>query len=82
LAVFTVTRVFGARRKWLEAGTIASLSSWFLFAAIVASNRPPQEGLFAAFMAGFVTFRHKRNFAILFQAWRAQRDRAIATEER
>ena len=82
LAVFAVTRVWGARRRWLEAGTIASLSAWFLFATVVAANRPPQEALLAALMAGFVTFRHKKNFIILIHAWRAQRERIAAAEER
>jgi glycerol-3-phosphate acyltransferase PlsY len=82
LAIFTVLRVSGAKRRWLEAGTIASLSSWFLFAAIVASLRPPQEAWLAALMAGLVTFRHKKNFAVLFSAWRSQRERIATAEER
>lgn len=81
LAVFTAARISGAKRKVLEAGTIASLSTWFLFATIVASTRPPQEALFAAAMAAFVTYRHKSNFGILINAWREQRERPVATAE-
>jgi glycerol-3-phosphate acyltransferase PlsY len=82
LAVFTTLRIWGAKRRWIEAGAISSLSSWYLFAAIVASTRPPQDALLAAVMAGFLTYRHKKNFAILFNAWRAQRERTVAAEER
>jgi glycerol-3-phosphate acyltransferase PlsY len=72
LGYFIVARVTGAKRKWREAGTLASLSSWLLFAGAVAVTRPGDEALFAAAMAAFVTWRHKKNFANLFGASRAQ----------
>jgi glycerol-3-phosphate acyltransferase PlsY len=71
LVYFVAVRVTGAKRKWLEAGTIASLTSWLLFACLVAFLRPVEEAWFAAAMAAFVTWRHKKNFANLFGAWRA-----------
>jgi glycerol-3-phosphate acyltransferase PlsY len=82
LAFFTALRITGARRKWIEAGTRASLTTWFLFAAAVAVMHTQQEALFAALMAVFVTWRHKKNFIVLFNAWREQRTlTAPATEE-
>jgi glycerol-3-phosphate acyltransferase PlsY len=81
LVLFTALRVTGSKRRWIEAGTIASLTTWFVFAAAVAMLATKPEALFAAGMAAFVTWRHKRNFSILFSAWRAQRDPALSNSE-
>jgi glycerol-3-phosphate acyltransferase PlsY len=81
VAVFLAARLTGCRRKWLEAGTIASVSTSFLFATLVAALRSPQEALLAAAMAAFIAFRHKKNFGNLVHAWRAQRDRPLAASE-
>ncbi|MBM3775322.1 MAG: glycerol-3-phosphate acyltransferase [Acidobacteria bacterium] len=65
LAVYTLARVAGARRKWVEAGTIASLGSIVWFTLLLLVVRGPAEALPAAVLTVFVAWRHKRNFQIL-----------------
>lgn len=65
LAVFTVLRVAGAKRKWLEAGTIASLTSWTVFTVLMAVAGSPQDALYSMLMTLFLAWRHKSNFRIL-----------------
>jgi glycerol-3-phosphate acyltransferase PlsY len=78
LAVFTGLRVTGAKRHWIEAGTIASLASWYLFAVLLTFTASQQEVACAAVMAAFVTWRHKKNFQILVSGLREQRSRSMA----
>ncbi len=63
--VFAVVRVTGARRKWVEAGTIASLGTWILFTGFMLVFEGRQDTLNAVLMTLFLAWRHKNNFRIL-----------------
>ncbi len=65
LLVFTVLRVTGSKRRWLEAGTISSLSSWLLFTALMAAFGSRQDAMNSAVMTVFLSWRHRSNFRIL-----------------
>lgn len=65
LTFFTVLRVTGSKRRWLEAGTIASLSSWLLFTALMAAFGSRQDTVNSAVMTIFLSWRHRSNFRIL-----------------
>ncbi|HEV2231805.1 MAG TPA: glycerol-3-phosphate acyltransferase [Terriglobia bacterium] len=66
LLVFAVIRVTGGRLKWREAGTIASLSTWLIFALVIFFFIGPRQGLYAGLMTLILALRHKRNFKNLF----------------
>ena len=66
LLVFAVIRITGGRLKWREAGTIASLSTWLIFALVIFFFIGPREGLYAGLMTLILALRHKRNFKNLF----------------
>ncbi len=61
LAFFAALRVGGSRRKWREAGAIASLSSWALFTALAAIRFSRPEAVLAALMTLFLAWRHQQN---------------------
>jgi glycerol-3-phosphate acyltransferase PlsY len=65
IPVYAVLRVTGAKRKWLEAGTIASLSSWALFALLLLIFEQRQNAAYAAVMLAILAWRHKKNFQIM-----------------
>ena len=65
LLVFTVLRVTGSKRRWLEAGTIASLSSWLLFTALMAVFGSDHDMVHSALMTLLLSWRHRSNFRIL-----------------
>lgn len=66
LLVFVVIRVTGSRLKWREAGTIASLSTWLIFALVIFFFIGPWEGIYAGLMTLILSLRHKKNFKNLF----------------
>ena len=70
LGVFVVIRVCGARLKWREAGTIASLSTWMIFALVMFAMVSPWDGIYAGLMTLLLALRHKKNFQNLFSGAR------------
>jgi len=66
LLVFAVIRITGGRLKWREAGTIASMSTWAIFALVIFFFISPQEGIYAGVMTLILALRHKKNFKNLF----------------
>lgn len=73
LAFYTVMRITGSRRKWVEAGTIASLGTWVVFTFLMFFVLGPKHAAGAALMTAFVAWRHKKNFQILTGAVQPQR---------
>lgn len=61
LAVFFVLRILGSRRKWPEAGAIASVSTWVFFSLILGLYESPLAARNAALMTVFLAWRHKSN---------------------
>ena len=61
LGFFAVVRVGGSKRRWKEAGAIASIASWMGFTAlaVVVFSRP--EAALAALMTLFLAWRHQQN---------------------
>ncbi len=68
LFFFASVRVTGSKRKWVEAGTIASLTSWLLFTLLMLAFKTTQDAVCAAGMTLFLAWRHKKNFQILARA--------------
>jgi len=66
LLVFAMIRVTGGRLKWREAGTIASMSTWAIFALVIFFFVSPLEGIYAGVMTLILALRHKKNFRNLF----------------
>ncbi len=66
LAFFAATRVLGGKNKWREAGTIASMSTWALFTALLWIFGGIEGGALATAMTLFLGWRHKSNFQRLF----------------
>ncbi len=62
LAYFVVARVTGSRLKWPEAGAMASMSTWVVFAILMLAFVSPQDALYAALLTLFLGWRHKKNF--------------------
>ncbi len=61
LTYFAVARIAGGRRKWREAGTVASLTTWMLFVLVMLVFVGRQDAVYAAIMTLFLTWRHKTN---------------------
>src|SRR5579863_9469401 len=76
LLVFAVIRVTGGRLKWREAGTIASMSTWAIFALVIFFFVSPQEGIYAGVMTLILALRHKKNFKNLF--WQENHPKQVA----
>jgi len=76
LLVFAVIRVTGGRLKWREAGTIASMSTWAIFASVIFFFVSPQEGIYAGVMTLILALRHKKNFKNLF--WQENHPKQVA----
>ena len=68
LVYFVIARATGARRKWPEAGALASLSSWILFVVLMVLFKGEIDAICAAIVAGFLFWRHRTNLRRLFQA--------------
>jgi glycerol-3-phosphate acyltransferase PlsY len=67
LATFVVVRITGSRRKWREAGAIASLSVWVLFTVLLVAfagrwGATYISAMYAGLMTLFLTWRHRKNF--------------------
>jgi len=62
LAFFAVVRIGGNRRKWKEAGAIASIATWVVFTGLMLALVGWREAGVAALMTLFLTWRHQQNF--------------------
>ncbi len=62
MAYFVVMRVAGSKKKWPEAGAMASMSTWVVFAILMLAFVSPQDALYAALLTLFLGWRHKKNF--------------------
>jgi len=68
IVTYVVGRIVGAKLKIPEAGALSSLSSWALFAILVASFEGSAPAAYAAALFAFVTWRHRDNLARLRMA--------------
>jgi acyl phosphate:glycerol-3-phosphate acyltransferase len=68
LVVFVTLRLTGGKLKWKEAGAIASISSWVIFAILILIVASGREAIYAGLMALLLAWRHKKNFQNLFGA--------------
>ncbi|MEX2261744.1 MAG: glycerol-3-phosphate acyltransferase [Bryobacteraceae bacterium] len=68
LVVFAALRITGGKLKWVEAGTIASLSSWLLFTCLMLAFQTRTDTFHAGLTTLFLAWRHKSNFRILANA--------------
>ncbi|HZO52560.1 MAG TPA: glycerol-3-phosphate acyltransferase [Bryobacteraceae bacterium] len=60
--LYMLLRWVGKKRKWVEAGTRASLTGYALFVAILFAREDLVSALFGLFFLMFVAWRHKKNF--------------------
>jgi len=60
--LYVALRWLGKRRKWVEAGTRASLTGYALFVAILFVREDLASALFGLVFLLFVAWRHKKNF--------------------
>ena len=65
MLAYAALRLVGAKRKWLEAGTISSLSAYALFVALLLVYEGPQPAFWGFLLLLFVAWRHKKNFQVL-----------------
>jgi glycerol-3-phosphate acyltransferase PlsY len=72
LVVFVMIRVTGGRLKWREPGTIASLSTWVIFALMMFIFISPWDGIYAGLMTLILALRHKKNFQNMFSGARPE----------
>jgi len=61
LAFFVVLRLLGSRRKWPEAGAIASVATWVFFTVMLYLYVGPGTLRFGLAMTVFLAWRHKDN---------------------
>jgi len=61
LAFFVVLRLLGSRRKWPEAGAVASVATWVFFTVMLYLYVGPSTLRFAVLMTIFLAWRHKDN---------------------
>ncbi len=66
LVFFVAVRLWGSRRKWREAGMIASISTWLFFTILMALLVGGPDVRNAALMTVFLAWRHRQNFRNLF----------------
>ena len=62
MAYFVVMRVTGSKMKWPEAGAMASMSTWVVFAILMLAFVSPANAFYAALLTLFLGWRHKKNF--------------------
>jgi acyl phosphate:glycerol-3-phosphate acyltransferase len=66
LAFFVLVRLLGSRRKWPEAGMIASVTTWVFFTVMLFLYADWLAARNAALMTVFLAWRHQQNFRNLF----------------
>ena len=62
LAFFVAMRLTGSKLKWPEAGAMASMSTWVVFAILMFAFVSPQDAVYAALLTLFLGWRHRKNF--------------------
>jgi acyl phosphate:glycerol-3-phosphate acyltransferase len=62
MSYFVVARVTGSKMKWPEAGAMASMSTWVLFAILMLAFVSPPDALYATLLTLFLGWRHETNF--------------------
>ena len=66
LAFFLLLRLTGSRRKWPEAGAVASVSTWLFFTAVMWLYEGELAARYAFLMTVFLAWRHRSNIRRLF----------------
>ena len=66
LVVFVLVRLLGSRRRWSEAGMIASLATWSFFTLLMMGVAGGLHARNAALMTIFLAWRHRQNFRNVF----------------
>jgi len=66
LAFFALLRLTGSRRKWREAGAVASVLTWVFFTAVVFLYEGQPAVRYSALMTVFLAWRHHSNIRRLF----------------
>ncbi len=66
LAVFVLVRLLGSRRRWAEAGMIASLATWSFFTLLMIGVAGGLHARNACLMTVFLAWRHRQNFRNVF----------------
>lgn len=72
LVAFLIIRVTGSRLKWREAGAIASIGTWMIFAVVIFVFIGLWDGIYAGLMTLLLIWRHKRNVQNLFVGAQAE----------
>ena len=68
LVYFTIFRVTAGKRKWREAGAVASLTTWLMFVILMLLFVGRRDAVYAALMTLFLLWRHKNNMRNLLPA--------------
>jgi len=71
IAVYVLLRLIGKKLQWLEAGTIASITGYAVFVALLFLYEDRASALWSAAFLALVVWRHKKNFQNLAAAARA-----------
>ena len=66
LAMFVLVRLLGSRRRWAEAGMIASLATWSFFTLLMIGVAGGLHAPKAFLMTVFLAWRHRQNFRNVF----------------
>ncbi|MCB9384626.1 MAG: glycerol-3-phosphate acyltransferase [Bryobacterales bacterium] len=61
LAFFVLLRLTGSRRKWPEAGAVASVATWVFFTVVLWLYEGSEVARYALMMTVFLAWRHKSN---------------------
>ena len=61
LAFFALLRLTGSRRKWREAGAVASVLTWVFFTAVLFLYEGQPAVRYSALMTVFLAWRHHSN---------------------
>ncbi len=69
---YALLRLTGSRLKWIEAGMIASLTAWVMFALLILVFVGGLDATCAILMTLFLAWRHKKNFSHLVGVLRGQ----------
>jgi glycerol-3-phosphate acyltransferase PlsY len=66
LAFFLLLRLTGSRRKWPEAGAVASVSTWLFFTLVMWLYEGEPAARYAFLMTVFLAWRHRSNIRRIF----------------
>lgn len=82
LTYFAAARVALSKLKWREAGMVASVTTWVLFALLMLGFVGLQDAGYAALVTLFLVWRHQKNFQNLFAASGAGGQRLSPAEKK